>query len=141
VTNTDKASGKSLPAQSVATFHLRFGLHRQSHPSVEIDPALADLRVKLLQEEVDEFSEASKKRDIVEIADALADIVYVAYGAAINYGIDLDAVIEEVHNSNMTKLDDDGSPVFREDGKVGKSPNYRPPDVAAVLMNQPPLEL
>jgi predicted HAD superfamily Cof-like phosphohydrolase len=90
---------------------------------------------------VSEFAEATANRDIVEIADALADIVYVAYGAAITYGIDLDAVFDEVHRSNMTKLDDDGRPIYREDGKVIKSANFRPPDIRSVLLRQRPLPL
>jgi predicted HAD superfamily Cof-like phosphohydrolase len=128
-------------AASVGEFHARFGLRLQAQPSADIDPGLAALRVSLLQEEVGEFAEATASGDIVEIADALADIVYVAYGAAITYGIDLDAVLDEVHRSNMTKLDDDGRPIYREDGKVIKSANFRPPDIRSVLLRQRPLPL
>jgi predicted HAD superfamily Cof-like phosphohydrolase len=95
--------------------------------------------VRLLEEEVEEFAAASAARDLVEIADALGDLVYVAYGSAVTYGIDLDAVLAEVHRSNMSKLDADGHPVLRSDGKVMKSDRYTPPDVAGVLQQQTPL--
>jgi predicted HAD superfamily Cof-like phosphohydrolase len=93
----------------------------------------------LLSEEVGELRDATATRDIVGIADALADIVYVAYGTAVTYGLDLDAVLAEVHRANMSKLDADGRPVLRADGKVLKSARYRPPDVAGVLAQQLPL--
>jgi NTP pyrophosphatase (non-canonical NTP hydrolase) len=101
--------------------------------STEIDRALARLRVALLEEEVGEFVAASEQGDLVGIADALADIVYVVYGTALTYGIDLDAVLREVHRSNMSKLGRDGEPLIREDGKVLKSETYFPPDIASVL--------
>ncbi|GIH02958.1 hypothetical protein Rhe02_10250 [Rhizocola hellebori] len=132
-------AGLSRAAASVGEFHAHFGLRRQALPTADIEPGLAALRVSLLEEEVGEFADATAARDIVEIADALADIVYVAYGAAITYGIDLDAVLEEVHRSNMTKLGDDGKPIYRADGKVIKSANFRPPDIRQVLHDQQPL--
>jgi predicted HAD superfamily Cof-like phosphohydrolase len=109
---------------------------RQALPSAAIPLDLAQLRVELLREEVDELAKAAREVDIVEIADALADIVYVAYGSAVTYGIDLDAVLTEVHRSNMSKLDRLGRPVFRADGKVAKSELYTPPDVRRVLHEQ-----
>lgn len=123
----------------VAEFHTVFDLTRQPLPNADIPADLATLRVALLEEEVREFAEATANRDVVELADALADIVYVAYGAAVTYGIDLDAVLREVHRSNMSKLDSTGRPVFRANGKVGKSSLYRPPDVRSVLHEQLPL--
>jgi predicted HAD superfamily Cof-like phosphohydrolase len=90
-----------------------------------------------LEEEVGEFVAASEKGDLVGIADALADIVYVVYGTALTYGIDLDAVLREVHRSNMSKLGSDGKPLIRDDGKVIKSEKYAPPDIASVLRLQP----
>ncbi|HEX6684228.1 MAG TPA: nucleoside triphosphate pyrophosphohydrolase family protein [Candidatus Limnocylindrales bacterium] len=134
-------SGVSRAAASVAEFHVRFGLHRQAEPNARIDAGVAALRVRLLEEEVGELAEATDNRDIVEIADALADIVYLAYGAAVTYGIDLDAVFDEVHRSNMTKLGDDGKPLLREDGKVIKPATFQPPDVKRVLADQAPLPL
>jgi predicted HAD superfamily Cof-like phosphohydrolase len=105
-------------------------------PSADIDHALARLRVALLEEEVGEFVAASERRDLLGIADALADIVYVAYGTALTYGIDLDAVLQEVHQSNMSKLGSDGKPPIRDDGKVLKSERYFPPDIESVLQLQ-----
>jgi predicted HAD superfamily Cof-like phosphohydrolase len=107
-------------------------------PSADIDHALARLRVALLQEEVGEFVAASARRDLIGVADALADIVYVAYGTALTYGIDLDAVLHEVHRSNMSKLGSDGKPLIRDDGKVLKSEGYFPPNVESVLRLQKP---
>ena len=120
-------------AAAVAEFHRAFGLPVQEFPSAEIDGSLAALRVALLREEVDEFVTASDESDLVGIADALADIVYVIYGTALTYGIDLDSVLREVHRSNMSKLDSDGKPLIRGDGKVIKSAQYFPPDIATVL--------
>jgi predicted HAD superfamily Cof-like phosphohydrolase len=124
---------------SVGRFHQAFGLPLASRPTVDIPAALAKLRVDLLVEEVGEFADATTARDIVGIADALADILFVAYGAAVTYGIDLDAALREVHRSNMSKLDEHGKPVYREDGKVLKSALYTPPDISRVLLFQPPL--
>jgi predicted HAD superfamily Cof-like phosphohydrolase len=120
-------------AAAVAEFHMAFNLPMRQLPSTEIDDALARLRVALLEEEVGEFVAASEKGDLVGIADALADIIYVIYGTALTYGIDLDTVLREVHRSNMSKLGGDGKPLIREDGKVLKSEKYFPPDIASVL--------
>jgi predicted HAD superfamily Cof-like phosphohydrolase len=118
---------------AVAEFHKAFGLPVRDVPSSEVDYDLARLRVALLEEEVSEFVAASEKGDLVGIADALADIAYVVYGTALTYGIDLDAVLRDVHQSNMSKLDGDGKPLIRNDGKVLKSDRYFPPDIEAVL--------
>jgi predicted HAD superfamily Cof-like phosphohydrolase len=123
-------------ATAVAEFHMAFNLPMRQLPSAEIDHALASLRVALLEEEVGEFVAASEKCDLVGIADALADIVYVVYGTALTYGIDLDAVLREVHRSNMSKLGNDGKPLIRDDGKVLKSEKYFPPDIESVLSLQ-----
>lgn len=123
-------------AAAVAEFHRAFDLPVREAPGTEISDAVANLRVALLEEEVGEFVAASEKRDLVGIADALADIVYVAYGTALTYGIGLDAVLAEVHRSNMSKLGRDGKPILRNDGKVMKSEQYVPPDVATVLDRQ-----
>ncbi len=120
-------------AAAVAEFHGAFNLPMQQFPSTEIDDDLVKLRVALLAEEVDEFVTAAGKSDLIGIADALADIVYVIYGTALTYGIDLDSVLREVHRSNMSKLTGDGKPLIREDGKVLKSERYFPPDIASAL--------
>lgn len=123
-------------AAAVAEFHNAFGLPVRDAPGGEVDRDLAKLRVALLEEEVSEFVTASEKGDLVGIADALADIAYVVYGTALTYGIDLNAVLREVHRSNMSKLDGNGRPLIRGDGKVLKSDRYFPPDIEAVLSHQ-----
>ncbi len=114
-------------------FHRVYGLPISAEPTVEVGSDQVSLRQALIEEEVAELSAAALAGDLTGIADALADIVYVAYGTAHVYGIDLDAVLDEVHASNMTKLDEHGRPLRRADGKVLKGPGYRPPDVAAIL--------
>lgn len=131
--------GLSNMMRAIIDFHEVFGLPLQSLPDARLDPDLARLRVDLLVEEVGELADATREQDVVAVADALGDVVYAAYGAAITYGIDLDAVLLEVHRANMSKLDADGHPVFDRNGKVAKSPEYRPPDVAGVLAVQQPL--
>lgn len=123
-------------AEQVGEFHRAFGLPVSAVPSADPADVPADqvvLRQALIEEEVAELRDAADAADIVAVADALADIVYVAYGSAWVYGIDLDAVLDEVHASNMTKLGADGRPIRRDDGKVLKGADYRPPDIAAVL--------
>ena len=115
----------------VREFHEAFSIPIRSTPAADIGES--DLRVRLLREEVDEYTEAVESLDVVEIADGLADIVYVVFGTALAHGIDLDSVLEEVHRSNMSKLGEDGQPLFREDGKVIKGPQYFRPDIARVL--------
>lgn len=132
-------SQRSETMTSVGQFHLAFNLPVSTRPTVDLPPWLVDLRSNLLKEECAEFVDASARGDIVAIADALADIVYVAFGSAWTYGIDLDAAIREVHRSNMSKLDAHGQPAYRADGKVLKSETYFPPDLASVLLDQPPL--
>ena len=108
--------------------------------TVEYEPTWPDfstreLRVELIQEEVQELIEAIDNKDMVEIADALTDILYVVYGAGHAFGIDLDACFDEVHASNMSKLGEDGRPVKREDGKVMKGPGFFAPDLESILNN------
>lgn len=131
--------GRDSIAASVSAFHGAFGLPRRCLPDVNVGDVLAKLRVDLLEEEVGEFVRAVAASDLVGIADALGDIVYVAYGTALTYGIDLDGVLAEIHKSNMSKLDAHGKPLLRDDGKVLKSEQYFRPDIAAVLARQAPL--
>lgn len=126
----------SFALAAVTEFHRVFRLPMAAKPTVDVGDELAKLRVDLLVEEVGEFADATKRQDLVALADALGDIVYVAYGAALTYGIDLDAVLAEIHRSNMSKLDEHGQPIFRPDGKVLKSSSYSPPAVASVLDRQ-----
>ena len=94
---------------------------------------VAALRVDLIDEELNELREATGKQDLVGIADALTDLLYVVYGAGHAYGINLDDCFAEVHRSNMSKLDDESQPIYREDGKVLKGPNYIPPDLGQII--------
>jgi predicted HAD superfamily Cof-like phosphohydrolase len=119
------------PAVLVRAFHEAFDLPRQDRPSV-VPAEVAAERQRLLLEEVSELGDAAVAGHLAEIARELADVVYVAYGTALAYGVDLDAVVGEVHRANMTKLGLDGHPVVRN-GKAVKGPGFRPPDVAAVI--------
>tara|TARA_B110001452_G_C14879122_1_gene307350 strand:+ start:193 stop:537 length:345 start_codon:yes stop_codon:yes gene_type:complete len=87
------------------------------------------LRYDLIKEELDELKEAMEKKDLLEVADALTDILYVTYGAGHAFGIDLDKCFEEVQNSNMSKLDENGKPIYNESGKVMKGPKYFKPNL------------
>ena len=98
------------------------------------DTNLAALRLDLINEEVQELRDGLGKRSMLEIADALTDILYVVYGAGHAFGIDLDECFNEVHRSNMTKLGEDGRPLYREDGKVMKGPNYEDPNLEQFLI-------
>ena len=91
------------------------------------------LRVSLIKEELDELIEAMNKKDLVEVADALTDILYVTYGAGHAFGINLDKCFEEVQNSNMSKLDKNGQPIYNDKGKVMKGPNYFKPDLSKFI--------
>ncbi|WP_432057753.1 MazG nucleotide pyrophosphohydrolase domain-containing protein [Streptomyces sp. bgisy022] len=123
------------PADLVRAFHQAFGLETCEVPS-RVPPELAARRGELLAEEAAEVAEVSVSGPLDRLAHELADVVYVAYGTALVHGIDLDAVIAEVHRSNMTKLGPDGQVERRSDGKVLKGEHYRAPDVAAVLRRQ-----
>lgn len=97
------------------------------------DNDIIALRLELIQEELNELREAIGNADIVEVADALTDILYVTYGAGHAFGIDLDKCFQEVQESNMSKLDHNGDPIYREDGKVMKGPNYFQPDLTSIV--------
>ena len=91
------------------------------------------LRVELIREELEELKDAIAENDIIEVADALTDLLYVVYGAGHAFGLDLDTCFKEVHRSNMSKLGDDGKPIHREDGKVIKGPNFSEPNLHKCL--------
>lgn len=116
----------------VKEFHETFGHPVAERPNL-VNTKMAKLRIDLIKEEFDEFQDAICDNDIIEIADAIGDILYVTYGAALVYGINADDVLEEIHRSNMTKLDADGKPIRREDGKILKGPNFQEPDIAGAL--------
>ena len=106
-----------------------FGQEVKSSPSFSTTK-INELRYNLIKEELDEFRQALDSNDLLEVADALTDILYVTYGAGHAFGINLDSCFEEVQNSNMSKLDENGKPIYNEHGKVMKGPNYFKPDLS-----------
>lgn len=126
------------PYKQVWTFHETYGLPRSRHPSLPsadtTDGAkLRELRRALMAEEYGEYLEAEEQNDLVGIADALGDMIYIAYGSGIAYGLPMDEIMNEIQRSNMSKLGRDGKPIYREDGKVLKGPDFTPPDIAAIV--------
>ena len=113
----------------VGTFMKTFGQEVKTKPSFSSDK-INKLRIDLIKEELDELQEAMKNNDLLEVADALTDILYVTYGAGHAFGIDLDKCFDEVQNSNMSKLGENGEPIYNESGKVMKGPNYFKPDLS-----------
>ena len=113
----------------VGTFMKTFGQEVKDKPAFSTDK-INKLRIDLIKEELEELTEAMKNNDLVEVADALTDILYVTYGAGHAFGIDLDKCFEEVQNSNMSKLDQNGKPIYNESGKVMKGPKYFKPDLS-----------
>ena len=112
----------------VGTFMKTFGQEVKSKPSFSTDK-INKLRIDLIKEELDELKEAMDNNDLLEVADALTDILYVTYGAGHAFGINLDKCFDEVQNSNMSKLGEDGEPIYNESGKVMKGPKYFKPDL------------
>ena len=113
----------------VGTFMKTFGQEVKTKPSFSTDK-INKLRLDLIKEELTELTEAMSNKDLLEVADALTDILYVTYGAGHAFGINLDKCFEEVQNSNMSKLDENGKPIYNEHGKVMKGPNYFKPDLS-----------
>jgi predicted HAD superfamily Cof-like phosphohydrolase len=113
----------------VGTFMKTFGQEVKSRPSFSTDK-INKLRLDLIKEELTELTEAMNNKDLLEVADALTDILYVTYGAGHAFGINLDKCFDEVQNSNMSKLDENGKPIYNEHGKVMKGPNYFKPDLS-----------
>ena len=113
----------------VGIFMKTFGQEVKGKPSFSTDK-INKLRIDLIKEELDELKEAMNNNDLLEVADALTDILYVTYGAGHAFGIDLDKCFDEVQNSNMSKLDENGKPIYNYDGKVMKGPNFFKPDLS-----------
>ena len=113
----------------VGIFMKTFGQEVKNKPSFSTDK-INKLRLDLIKEELSELNDAMNNKDLLEVADALTDILYVTYGAGHAFGIDLDKCFDEVQNSNMSKLDEDGKPIYNEHGKVMKGPNYFKPDLS-----------
>ena len=121
------------PFELVGDFMEVFGQEVNCEPTLR-DRDTQDLRVDLIAEELEELEIALANKDIIEVGDALTDLLYVVYGAGHAFGIDLDECFIEVHESNMSKLDEDGRPIYREDGKVMKGPNYFSPNLRAIIV-------
>ena len=117
---------------NVKKFMQTFGQEVQFKASFP-DKKIQNLRIKLIEEELSELKDAIKNKDIVEVADALTDILYVTYGAGHAFGINLDQCFKEVQESNMSKLDENGKPIYNENGKVLKGPYYREPDLKKIV--------
>jgi predicted HAD superfamily Cof-like phosphohydrolase len=119
----------------VATFHDAFGIENKYAPTHEISKKEGKLRFDLMREENEEYIEAVEDGDLVEIADALGDMLYILCGTILKHGMQdkIEKVFEEIQRSNMSKLDADGKPIYREDGKVLKSDRYFKPDIKGIL--------
>jgi predicted HAD superfamily Cof-like phosphohydrolase len=120
---------------AVYHFHDTYKLNISETPNANLSEERVDLRFNLMKEENEEYLEAAKSNDIVEIADALGDMLYILCGTIIEHGLQhkIEEVFDEIQRSNMSKLGEDGQPIYREDGKVLKGPNYFKPDFAKIL--------
>lgn len=120
---------------AVAEFHKVFGLSMKDHPTANLGINTNLLRYKLMREENEEYLEAANNNDLVEVADALGDMLYILCGTIIEHGMQhkIDEVFEEIQRSNMSKLGADGKPIYREDGKVMKGPDYFGPDIKSII--------
>lgn len=121
----------------VRTFHDAFKIGNEDNPIAKIDEKDYLLRYKLMREENEEYLEAAENGDLVEIADALGDMLYILCGTILKHGLQhkIEEVYEEIQRSNMSKLDENGDPIYREDGKVLKSDLYFKPDIKSILSN------
>ena len=123
------------PIEQVKEFADTFNIEYSDDMNINIDESTIDLRFRLMQEENLEYLEAAKNKDIVEVADALGDILYILCGTILTHGLQhkIVEVFNEIQRSNMSKLDINGKPVFREDGKILKGPNYFKPNIKEIL--------
>ncbi len=123
--------------KAVLDFHKAFGLGFEETPTAELGENKNLLRYKLMREENEEYLEAANDNDLVEVADALGDMLYILCGTIIEHGLQykIEEVFNEIQRSNMSKLGADGNPIYREDGKVLKGPNYFKPDISSILNN------
>lgn len=121
--------------EAVKEFHSTFELGYKKNPQANLGKEKHLLRFNLMKEENEEYLEAANNNDIIEIADALGDMMYILCGTIIEHGLQdhIEAVFDEIQRSNMSKLDEEGKPIYREDGKVMKGPNYFKPDFSKIL--------
>ena len=122
----------------VHAFHEAFGIKNEQSPVAEVDQKTIALRYELMREENEEYLEAAQKGDLVEVADALGDMLYILCGTILSHGLQdvMEDVFDEIQRSNMSKLDENGEPIYREDGKVLKGKNYFRPNIKSVLENR-----
>ena len=120
---------------AVQLFHEAFNIGINHNPTVAVSEKIKELRFNLMKEENEEYLEAVKNNDIVEVADALGDMLYILCGTILTHGMQnkITEIFEEIQRSNMSKLGQDGNPIYREDGKVMKGPNYFKPNIKAIL--------
>jgi len=123
------------PIKAVEAFHKAFGLGIKDQPIASLSKEKNLLRYKLMREENEEYLEAANNNDLIEVADALGDMLYILCGTMIEHGMQdkIESVFDEIQRSNMSKLGEDGKPIYREDGKVLKGPNYFKPDIEKAL--------
>ena len=123
------------PIKAVETFYKAFGLGVKHKPTASLGDEKKRLRFNLMKEENEEYLEAAQNKDLVEVADALGDMLYILCGTMIEHGMQnkIEAVFDEIQRSNMSKLGEDGKPIYRKDGKVLKGPNYFKPNIHSVL--------
>lgn len=123
--------------KAVQEFHESFGLGIQHKPIAKLDGNKLKLRFDLMAEENEEYLEAAKNNDLIEVADALGDMLYILCGTILEHGMQykIEEVFNEIQRSNMSKLGEDGNPIYREDGKVMKGPNYFKPNIADIIEN------
>ena len=119
------------PIEAVTKFHEAYGLGIENKPQANLSEKIVELRYNLMKEENEEYLQAAQDNDLIEIGDALGDMLYILCGTIIAHGFQdkMEAIFEEIQRSNMSKLDTDGKPIDREDGKVMKGPNYFKPDL------------
>lgn len=124
--------------KAVQEFHEAFGLGIQHQPIAKLEAHKLKLRFDLMAEENEEYLEAAKNNDLVEVADALGDMLYILCGTILEHGMQykIEEVFNEIQRSNMSKLGEDGNPIYREDGKVMKGPNYFKPNILKILNDQ-----
>ena len=120
---------------AVRKFHEVYKIPCKDSPTTDISKNLLSLRYRLMSEENEEYLEAAENGDLIEVADALGDMLYILCGTIITHGMQhkIEEVFDEIQRSNMSKLDNDGNPIYREDGKVMKGPNYFKPDINSIL--------
>ena len=121
--------------EAVKKFHTAYKIGYRETPKADLGTAKNELRFNLMQEENEEYLEAAKNNDLVEVADALGDMLYILCGTIIEHGLQdkIEEVFNEIQRSNMSKLGEDGQPIYREDGKVLKGPNYFKPNIEDIL--------